>query len=416
MVLLTLSSNIHSEKAKFNPLANKFITGAFNAPPKNSLSQKRINEIAEAGIDVIVAGGDQKDITKLLDLADKAGIKVIPIDSRWIQTIEKPTKKSVAAIINKIVKDYSNNPALLAYGVYDEPDASLFPILSSYTKEFEKNDAAHPPLINILPSYGSPIQLGLPNFRAYVSEYIKIVKPPVLSYDYYPFRDGATLFDGWHNDLKIVREESRKANIPFWIFVQSEGITGGLKVPNREEIFWQANTALAYGARGILWFCYWTPPYDPESKLPEKHFSAMIDIKGKKTPVYNHVKEVNLFLQEAGKSLADWDNKYIAGYKNGKLVDKKNSPVGTPTGKSFNIVVGTFTKDNNLRIVFANNSFTKKATFVFTPEKTFQFVKNISLFHTKIIQKKKMLNVEIEPGGCAVVEFATLNLIKQQKE
>ncbi len=240
LVLLCFALNIYSNNVKQNPLKNKFFTGAFNAPPKNLLTQKNINEIAEAGIDVIVTGGDSdcpKSILALMNYADKAGVKVIPIDYRWIKTIEKPTQKTVAAIIKKIVKDYSNHPALLAYGVYDEPAAGLFPILSTYAKEFERNDSAHPPLINLLPSYGSPIQLGASNFREYIRKYIKIVNPLVLSYDYYPFRDGATLFDGWHNDLKIVREESRNANIPFWIFVQSEGIKGGLKVPTREEIF-----------------------------------------------------------------------------------------------------------------------------------------------------------------------------------
>ncbi len=410
LTLLCLACNSYSNNMKQNPLANKFYTGAYNAPPKNQLTQKNINDIAEAGIDVIVAGGDSEcpeSIHTLMNFAEKAGIKVIPIDYRWIKTIEKPTAKTLAATIKKIVRDYSNNPTLLAYGIYDEPDAGLFPTLSAYAKEFEKNDSAHPPLINLLPSYGSPIQLGASNFREYIREYIKIVNPLVLSYDYYPFRDGVTLFDGWHNDLKIVREESRNSNIPFWIFVQSEGITGGLKVPTREEIFWQANTALAYGARGILWFCYWTPPYHPDSKLPEKHFSAMIDINGKKTPVYDYVKEVNHFLQKAGKQLADWDNKYIARYKSGKLISKKIFPVGNVKDGNSDLIVGAFTKNKNVRVVFSNDSCSKNAAFTFIPGKIFKFVKIIDTFHAKIIQKNNALKFEIKPGGCSVIEFST---------
>ena len=413
LIPLCLSFNSYSIIVKQNPLAHTFFTGAFNAPPKTLLTQKNINEIAEAGIDVIVTGGDSecpKSILSLMNFADKAGVKVIPIDYRWIKTIEKPTQKTVAAIIKKIVKDYSNHPALIAYGVYDEPAAGLFPILSTYTKEFERNDSAHPPLINLLPSYGSPIQLGASNFREYIRKYIKIVNPLVLSYDYYPFRDGATLFEGWHNDLKIVREESRNANIPFWIFVQSEGIKGGLKVPTREEIFWQATTALAYGARGILWFCYWTPPYEAESKMPEKHYSAMIDINGKRTPIYSYVKEINLFLQKTGRQLADWDNKYVTRYKNGKLISKEISPVGNIKGKNFDLVIGSFTKNKNVRVVFSNDSCSKKALFEFVPIKTFEFVKKIGECNSKIITKMKSLKFEIEPGGCSVIEYSTKNV------
>jgi len=405
-----LTCNTYSNDMKKNPLANMFFIGAYNAPPEKKLTQKRVNDISNAGIDVIITGGSKKNILTLMKFADKTGLKVIPMNSSWIAAMQKSTNQNATAKIQKIIADYSNQSSLLAYGIYDEPAADLFPKLNISSKEFQKYDSIHPPLINLLPSYGSPVQLGASDFRAYISLFIKNVNPVVLSYDYYPFREGTTLFDGWHNDLRIVREESRKANIPFWVFVQSEGIKGGLKVPSREEIFWQANTALTYGARGILWFCYWTPPYFPKSRMHEKHYSAMIDIKGNKTPLYNYITEENNFLKAAGGNLADWDNKYIARYKNGKLIGG-NSPVGTPKGKNFNLIIGTFTKNNNIRLVFSNDSFTKENTFSFLPEKQFQFVKVIKNFHSEF---QKNNNFKLKPGGCIIIEFSTSSSNKKQ--
>jgi hypothetical protein len=398
--LLCFSGKIYPDVMKQNPFVNKFFTGAFNAPPKNECTQKQVNEIADAGVDLIITGGDKKYFSSFLNYAEKADVKVIPIGGPWRAMINNTNNQITFEAVKKITANYSKRPAFMAYGVYDEPAADLYPRLAECSKMIIKADPKHPPLINLLPSYGSPIQLGAPNFRAYVSDYIKIVKPYVVCYDYYPFREGATLFDGWHNDLKIVREESRNANIPFWVFVQSEGIKGGLKVPTREEIFWQANTALAYGARGILWFCYWTPPYYPKSKMHEKHYSAMIDIKGKKTKIYDYVKEENKFLQSAGRSIADWDNKFVAQYKSGKLIYGK-SPFGNPKGKNLNLIVGTFTKEKNTRIVFSSDNYDKKINFSFEKKK----FKIINSFHTKLQNN----NFEIQPGGCVIIELLISN-------
>ncbi len=120
-------------------------------------------------------------------------------------------------------------------------------------------DPKHSPLINLFPSYGSPKQLGFDDFPAYVRGFIETVKPDVLSFDHYPLREPQAGTTDWFGDLAVVRSESRKAGIPFWICLQSEGIRGGLRIPSRAEILWQASTVLAYGARGVVWFTYWTP-------------------------------------------------------------------------------------------------------------------------------------------------------------
>ena len=383
-----------------NPYMKKFVIGAYCSPPEAELTQGRIDEIAAAKINMIIARSytnEPSDSLKLLNLSAKAGIKAVILDTRWGEALKTTNDQIIARTVKEITTDYSKKPALFAYGVYDEPDTSLFPALAKYSRMYISADAHHPPLINILPSYGSPTQLGAPDFRSYVREYINIVKPIVLSYDYYPFRVGATMFDGWHSDLRIVREESREAKIPFWIFIQSEGIKGGLKVPTRGEVFWQANTALAYGARGILWFCYWTPPYKPEIKFPEKHYSAMIDINGKKTPVYNFVKEENEFLEKAGNALICKDNKFVARYKNGKLIYGE-TPFFKPKGKNLNLVIGTFVDGKSVRVVFSNDSFDKK-TFFSLPKEKFKIVES---FHTK----NKKNNFEMQPGGCVIMEIS----------
>jgi len=125
-------------------------------------------------------------------------------------------------------------------------------------------------LINLFPSYGSPAQLGFDDFRAYVHSFVKTVNPVVLSYDHYPLWNPSAGRTNWFGDLTVMRDESRKAGIPFWVCLQSEGLDQALRVPNRAEILWQASTALAYGARGVVWFTYWTPSTTQEIPPDDK--------------------------------------------------------------------------------------------------------------------------------------------------
>jgi len=395
------------KKKEKNKLSKMFVVGGFCGPPPEKLNYNSMREVANAGINVLIPGNgveSPKPILKMLDLAEQLGIKIIPIDLRFFAVNTNKNisnKKFISKIASEMVKDYSNQYALLAYGICDEPKSDKFPMLRESTDIFKKLDPSHPALINLFPSYGSPAQLGFADFRDYVHSFLNTVQPAVLSYDHYPLRENKTE-SGWHKDLEIVRDEAKKAKIPFWIFIQSEGIKNYLRVPTRTEIMWQANTALAYGARGILWFCYWTPR---ESKLEgivtEVHYSAMIDKNGKRTPVYDFVREENLFLKKAGQELMDWENISVSRYQKGKLVRGKNISTGKLSGKDFDLVVGTFVKGKKERLVFANDSYTKTAYFSITG---LSDSKETAAIDSESRISSGNIICRIKPGGCLVID------------
>jgi hypothetical protein len=370
----TNKSDDKSSKQEIPGLLDEFKIFAYCGPPLSEVNEQRYREIADAGIDMLAPANGTftaEQHFKALDLAQKVGIKIIPIDLRLNPFVLKSDIPVDTAAIKEIVSDYKDHPALAAYLIKDEPNAELYPTLRDFCEVFRSEDPKHEPLINIFPSFANNEQLGVDGFRKYVQAYINIVKPTFLSYDYYPFKEELTRKDGWFNDLEIVREESKNANIPFMLFIQSEGIKNYLRVPNRAEILWQVNTALAYGARGFGWFSYWTPTPDQglpqeegaEAKLVEQHYNAMIDKDGNRTDVYDYVREANLYLRKAGRGFDGWENAFVAGYENGKLIDGGNSPVITPVGENANLVVGTFIKDNCHRIVISNRSWEEKTEF-----------------------------------------------------
>ena len=380
-----------------------FVIGGAVGPPKNLRTKKRMKEIADSGINVIILLGGiptVKETIEYMNVAHTAGIKVLPPDKRCYsafmggQNDVDASERSIKAI----VKDYSDHPALFAYSIYDEPSSKQFKNLAKVLRLLEKNDKKHFGFINLFPGYACAAALGSPNFKEHVKSYVDIVKPSVLCYDHYSLRVDKS-DSGWYDDLEIIREESRRAKIPFWIYVLSEGIEKYLRVPTRAEILWQANSALAYGARGILWFCYWTPQAHTEA-----HHNAMIDLKGNRTPIYDYVREENVFLKEAGNRLLSWDNSYIQRYVKSKRVAGGKSPVVKPVGKNLNLTIGTFTKENRVRIVCVNDSVDKSVKFTLITKSDYKFSEIVASIDAKK-SKEKNIEFELKPGGCVVLEY-----------
>jgi len=210
----------------------------------------------------------------------------------------------------------------------------------------------------------------------------------------------------------VIRDESQRAGIPFWICLQSEGIEGALRIPNRAEIFWQANTALAYGARGVLWFTYWTPsptqeiPWDEEGEpfLAEAHIGGMLTRTGKRTPRYDHVREENRFLHVAGGALVGWDNAHVAHWKGGRPTGDGESPCIALHGKEFDAVVGTFARSDLRHIVIANDSYLKPAEFTIEPRGGWRLAKVVAtLVAEEANRSDGPPTWKLAPGGCLVV-------------
>jgi hypothetical protein len=410
--------NCNSPEQRNAELIDEFVIMAYSGPPPGEVTLERFQEIAESGIEILVPGNgifNAEQNLKAMELAEKVGIRVIPVDMRILPMALKADITIDSGLIREVVNDYKGHSALAGYVIKDEPGAGLFPALKILSELFIKADPLHEPLINLFPSYGSPVQLGFDDYRAYITDFINTVKPGLLSYDNYALREGVTWYESWYSDLAIVREETKKVQVPFIVFVQSEGIKGGLRVPNRAEILWQINTALAYGARGFGWFCYWTPQPDqgfqPEKgaqpPLVESHYNAMIDFNGNRTKVYDFVREANIYLKKAGRGLLSWNNTHVARYEAGKLIAGGSSPLITPSGEHANLVIGTYVKDNRGRIVISNSRCEESAAFSIQTSSKWKISGVFtSICATPAGDIASLTEWNLEPGGSVVIEMA----------
>ncbi len=164
--------------------------------------------------------------------------------------------------------------------------------------------------VNLFPLYATDLQLyyripeegkGLPEgmsgytYEEYVSDYMRICKPKVLSYDYYALpsttqAERGTLRKDYFRNMTIIRSAAMQANIPFWGFVQTCQYTPTTFIPNEAELLWSVNTLLSCGAKGIQYFTGVVPGVNTDLA----YFNgAMFDTNGNRTEVYNYVKTAN---------------------------------------------------------------------------------------------------------------------------
>src|ERR1051325_6553113 len=93
-----------------------------------------------------------------------------------------------------------------------------------------------------------------------------------------------------------MRKYSLKANIPYWNFFYSLPFNDRLD-PTEAQLRWQIFASVAYGAKGILYFCYWTPGKGAAGKGEFPKGGAVITAEGLKTRHYDEATRINAELK-----------------------------------------------------------------------------------------------------------------------
>ncbi|MCG3150151.1 MAG: hypothetical protein PCFJNLEI_03629 [Verrucomicrobiae bacterium] len=195
-----------------------------------------------------------------------------------------------AAGLPGIVKGDWTDKHPAAFGVYlrDEPGAQNFPDLA-------RQVAARPHAlcyINLFPNYATPAQLQAASYEEYLETFVTTVRPQFISYDHYALFEDGSFGGGYFPNLEAVRAQAVRSGLPFWNIVLSnahyqyaEPTPAGLRL--------QLFTTLAYGARGISYYTYFTPPTGNYRLGP-------IDPDGRKSPTWFMLREVNQQLHQLG--------------------------------------------------------------------------------------------------------------------
>lgn len=224
-----------------------------------------------------------------LDAVAAAGLKAIVSDpSTNVGDSEAAlSEPEIAQRVKALTDRVGGHPAVFGYYLRDEPGPQIFPGLARWSAAFRAAAPSAWPYINLLPNYASDRQLG-GDYEQYVERFVTTVNPPFLSYDNYPVMEDGSLRESYFENLEVIRAAALRHNVPFWSIILSNAHYDYAE-PTQASLNLQAYAALAYGARGISYYTYFTPPVGNYRLGP-------IDQLGSKTPTWDLVRRLNLLL------------------------------------------------------------------------------------------------------------------------
>ena len=281
MALVISGEHASAEPHRF--VQDRFAIGFWVDPPADANMDRHYADLAAANFTLVI-GGFGAGSPEAVD--------------RQIALCEAHDLRTLVSEAGRAPSELPENPVVWGYRLRDEPPLQEFPGLQKSVATLREARPGKLSYINLFPNYASNQQLGAPDYDTYVSTFVKEVNPDVLSMDHYPMmtpdEDGRSEYC---NNLDVMRKVSLERNIPFWNYFNTMPF-GPHGDPTEAQLKWQINTSLAYGAKGVLYFCYWTPRGE---EFPKG--GAIITAEGRKTRHYGQAQRINHAVKNLGPTL-----------------------------------------------------------------------------------------------------------------
>lgn len=294
--------------------------GMWVTPPDGYQTEDAFRVIAESGINMVNGFGynenTDEEVQAVLDACQANGLKYLYSSLEIEENIRAyNTSKDASLIENTMTQigKFASHPAYAGQLFIDEPGASYFDTLSDFFDAYRAKYPEKLAYVNMLPTYALAAT-GCPRYEDYFDIWNEKIDPAFYSYDSYPLIDydpamvgyQAELSDFFYN-LDLLRVKTLEQGIPMWSFIATLGYTTAVgssepnrRSPSREDLRWQVFCNLAFGSKGLQYFCYWTPGQDTFQ-------NAMVDRAGNPTDTYYHVQEVNAEFEKYGSVLLNAD-------------------------------------------------------------------------------------------------------------
>lgn len=262
---------------------DRFAIGLWVPPQTQDDLQFRYRELAEANFNLVI-GNSPVPVAEQLRVCDRLGLKTL---------VHVPGP----------VADWPTNDSCWGYLLRDEPGVADFPGLAQSVAEIRRLRPGRLSYINLFPNYASAQQLGVASYEEHVARFVAEVKPEVLSMDHYPLmKPGADRRDAYCENLETFRRHSVAAGVPFWNFFHAMPFADRMD-PTEAQIRWQVFTAVAYGAKGVLHFCYWTPGKGNAGTGEFPKGGALLTAEGRRTRHYDEARRINAEVKHWGPTL-----------------------------------------------------------------------------------------------------------------
>lgn len=388
--------------------------GYWCGPPASAATKEVYDDIADAGFTLTSNACDGTTYNavynkQMLGFAAARGMTSIVADQRVVNAISQANSGQLDLMnagLDAVVADYAAHPALRGYHVMDEPGASLFPALTKVVGGLKARDPNRISYLNLLPNYASSAQLGVSDYDTYVQNYINQVAPPIVSWDYYPFLLSGDA-PGFFENLAVVRKHSLAKKVPFWQFVQAISFVGH-RATTEAEKRWVALQSLAYGATGIWYFTYWTPP-----QTAENFGHGIVAPDGAKTEQYAEIKGINRTFAIISKYLVPATSRSVhheGPLELGAEPRIPGSPVYIPSFAK--VTVGVFDVPGHTYILLANRDYKSNQEVDFIVPDTPKSIEILDMkkeifvsTNTQVVSDGVRGHVSLAPGDGALLHL-----------
>lgn len=399
---------------------DRFVISFWYDPPADEQMDTRYKEIADAHFNLVLGGFGAKtevDVKRQLELCNKYGMKALVALPGYLKGANEG--KQAEAEVKK-QEAFSDHDACWGYMLSDEPSAKDFPNIGYMVDYLRENRPGKLGYVNLFPNYASPKQLGTKTYEKHVTRFVDEVNPDVLCMDHYPYMEpdidamnldhtsdwvldkenpliGKISRAGYCENLELFRDVAQEKGIPFWNFFNVMPF-GRHSDPTEAQLRWQVYTSIAYGAKGILYFCYQSPSSSEGDGF--KKGGAIITADGRKTRHYDEAKRINFAIKNLGSTLMDLES---TGVYRITRNDKPNEILKGTCIKDLtkgDYLIGEFIHSDGRRAVLINNysyAYTAWPTVAFdvAPEDVIEVDQETGLEHEVIDDSPDMEGLQI---------------------
>lgn len=300
------------------------IGGYFGPYSEDSVSESIYKWIADSGVNFIASSeinysdSNSRDLIEQgLELAEKYGIGVYVSDARLnsvttddLDLVTEHSCVSNPAEMAALLADYSRYESFLGTTIMDEPvtDSGFGYLASNHVQRFKYYETLTTMMnhydnmtgyVNLLGAYHMNSELSFENYLKGMGETMKL-----LSFDSYPFYEEAGGVTYYLQSLGTVSKVAREEGYPFWAYTMAgtdhrdDGAAGATtEYLTEAQTLWNVNTALAFGAKGLVYFPLLQPSYYSHdgSANGENDYdrNGIIGANNEKNMYYDYVQNAN---------------------------------------------------------------------------------------------------------------------------
>lgn len=319
------------------PNENGYTANGYTNP--SFITRTHFQTYKDAGFNIISGLYEREpfntyEIRKAVDLCEELGLVY------FVQDLDVRGDMSQEAMTELIgSKWYLTKKAFGGISLKDEPSVKEFSSMSKATqalKELMPNKVTH---ATLFPWGASEAQLGIydmpgtsneaiwARYEKYVREYQAEVNPRLLAYDCYLFflenesllgmsNSRKHLLEFFVRSLSLYRELAIENDIPFWVTIAPYNHNSKIQVP-KKRTEWSVNVSLAYGAKGIQYYTYWTLLEQGSQAALENHqYAGLVTLGGTPHNTYYSVQDINRNIQAVDGILMTSESKGIMQFGN----------------------------------------------------------------------------------------------------